>query len=132
MNGERLYLKGWNWVPIDALFGVPRPDRLAHLVALARSAGVDLFRVWGGGLIETEAFYEACNGNTGIAIGDGINVLNNNADSYGDGINVLNGACALPWLWQGPANVFVEGQEATYVACNSDGTTYGDGHIPAT
>ncbi|RIQ34085.1 hypothetical protein DY240_03950, partial [Jiangella rhizosphaerae] len=82
------------------------------------------FNIFVGG---QEAYYEACNGNTGIAIGDGINVLNNGADSYGDGINVLNNTCAAPWLWQGPANGAVEDQSAYYVVCNTEETTYGDG-----
>lgn len=59
-NGHRGYLKGWNWVPADALYGAVRPDRLEHLLTLARDAGVNLLRVWGGGLIETPDFYNLC------------------------------------------------------------------------
>jgi beta-mannosidase len=39
---------------------VPRADRLGHLLRLARDANVNLLRIWGGGLIESEAFYDAC------------------------------------------------------------------------
>jgi beta-mannosidase len=53
-------VNGWNWVPADALYGVPRPDRVEHLLHLAAGANVNLLRVWGGGLIETEAFYGPC------------------------------------------------------------------------
>jgi hypothetical protein len=60
-------IKGWNWCPIDALYGVPRPEKLAHLLELAAAAGVNLLRVWGGGLIETDEFYEHC-GRLGIAV----------------------------------------------------------------
>ncbi|MET8473113.1 sugar-binding domain-containing protein [Streptomyces sp. NPDC006422] len=60
VNGRRVYAKGWNWVPQDALHGVPRPERLAHLLNLAADAHVTLLRVWGGGLIETEEFYSLC------------------------------------------------------------------------
>jgi beta-mannosidase len=60
VNGHRVYLKGWNWVPMDIHHGVEDPDRLAHLVDLAARAHVNLLRVWGGGLIEKEAFYRAC------------------------------------------------------------------------
>ncbi|HSJ56467.1 MAG TPA: glycoside hydrolase family 2 TIM barrel-domain containing protein, partial [Anaerolineae bacterium] len=60
VNGRRIYVKGWNWVPLDALYGVPRPDRLERLLHLARRADVNLLRVWGGGLIEKEAFYDLC------------------------------------------------------------------------
>ena len=60
VNGHNVYAKGWNWVPIDVLYGVPRPEKLARLLELARRAHVNLLRVWGGGLIESEAFYDLC------------------------------------------------------------------------
>jgi beta-mannosidase len=60
VNGRRTAIRGWNWVPIDALYGVPRPEKLAHLLRLAARAHVNLVRVWGGGLIETPEFYELC------------------------------------------------------------------------
>ena len=60
VNGERVAIRGWNWVPVDALYGVPRPEKVAHLLGLARRANVNLLRVWGGGLIETPEFYETC------------------------------------------------------------------------
>ncbi|HET9380807.1 MAG TPA: hypothetical protein VFP69_08250 [Streptomyces sp.] len=60
VNGRRIHLKGWNWVPQDALYGVPRPERLAHLLRLAADAHVTLLRVWGGGLVETADFYRHC------------------------------------------------------------------------
>jgi beta-mannosidase len=51
-------IRGWNWVPIDALYGVPRPEKLARLLDLAARANVNLLRVWGGGLIESDEFYD--------------------------------------------------------------------------
>jgi beta-mannosidase len=60
VNGQRVYIKGWNWVPLDAMYGVPRPEKLDHLLTLAQRAHVNLLRVWGGGLIEKSAFYERC------------------------------------------------------------------------
>jgi beta-mannosidase len=60
VNGVRAPVKGWNWVPVDALYGVPRPEKLAHLLELAARANANLIRVWGGGLIETPEFYDLC------------------------------------------------------------------------
>jgi beta-mannosidase len=60
VNGVAVPVQGWNWVPIDALYGVPRPEKLAHLLGLAARANVNLIRVWGGGLIETPEFYDLC------------------------------------------------------------------------
>ncbi|MDF2628283.1 MAG: hypothetical protein K0R39_2114 [Symbiobacteriaceae bacterium] len=61
VNGQRLFVKGFNWVPIDHMYG--RPDlgeRYAQLIEQAKAAGANLLRVWGGGLIERERFYDLC------------------------------------------------------------------------
>jgi beta-mannosidase len=60
VNGERTDIRGWNWVPIDVCYGVPRPEKLERLLELARRANVNLLRVWGGGVIESEEFYAHC------------------------------------------------------------------------
>ncbi|WP_274362977.1 glycoside hydrolase family 2 protein [Paenibacillus thermotolerans] len=60
VNGFKVYIKGWNWVPIDAMYGVDRPAKLERLLTLAKRANVNMLRVWGGGLIEKDAFYEWC------------------------------------------------------------------------
>jgi beta-mannosidase len=60
VNGQPLYLKGWNLVPVDQLYGRERKEQYERLVRLAKEANVNLLRVWGGGLIERELFYELC------------------------------------------------------------------------
>jgi beta-mannosidase len=60
VNGVAMPAIGWNWVPADALYGSAPEARVRHLVELAASSGARLLRVWGGGLIETDAFYDAC------------------------------------------------------------------------
>jgi beta-mannosidase len=60
VNGKKVYIKGWNWVPLDVMCGVPNDAKLMHLLTLAKNANVNLLRIWGGGLIEREAFYRLC------------------------------------------------------------------------
>jgi beta-mannosidase len=60
VNGRKIYAKGWNWVPMDVMYSVPCPAKLERLLTLAQRAHVNLLRVWGGGLIETEDFYAQC------------------------------------------------------------------------
>ncbi len=60
VNGRKAFIKGWNWVPMNVLYGVEQPGKLAHLLTLAQRAHVNLLRVWGGGLIERESFYDLC------------------------------------------------------------------------
>lgn len=60
VNGQKMYIKGWNWVPVDVLYGVPRPEKIKRLLQLAKNANVNMLRVWGGGLIEKDLFYDLC------------------------------------------------------------------------
>ena len=60
LNDRILYIKGYNWVPADVMYGSVKEERIRHLIQLARQAGVNMFRVWGGGLIETDTFYRIC------------------------------------------------------------------------
>jgi len=61
LNGERLYLRGVNWVPLDLLRGDGREvKRYRNLLQAAVDAGVNAIRVWGGGGRERKAFYDLC------------------------------------------------------------------------
>jgi beta-mannosidase len=60
VNGRREFIRGVNWVPADSLPGRLRRDDYVHLLGMARAAGVNLLRVWGGGLREKRAFYDLC------------------------------------------------------------------------
>ena len=60
VNGRKLFINGWNWVPMDVLYGVEQPEKRERLLRLAQNAGVNMLRVWGGGLIEKQQFYDLC------------------------------------------------------------------------
>jgi|GEM_PF-1159014 len=59
VNGRKMFAKGGNWIPVDQLLRLDR-DRYDRLLSLARDANFNLLRVWGGGLYETDDFYELC------------------------------------------------------------------------
>lgn len=60
INGNREFIRGANWVPLDAIPGrVQHEDYVARLKQ-ARDANVNFLRVWGGGLTEKRAFYDLC------------------------------------------------------------------------
>ena len=60
INGRPIFIKGWNWVPIDNMYGGDHAAKYERLIRLAKEANVNLLRVWGGGLIESELFYQLC------------------------------------------------------------------------
>ena len=59
-NGRPIYIKGWNWGPVDQLFGRDLEDRYRHMIRLAKAAHVNMLRVNGAGPIERELFYDLC------------------------------------------------------------------------
>jgi beta-mannosidase len=60
VNGRRFYSFGANWIPAHAFPStITRGALKEHLLA-ARRAGMNTLRVWGGGLYESDDFYELC------------------------------------------------------------------------
>ncbi|SMQ62559.1 beta-mannosidase [Devosia lucknowensis] len=60
VNDTPIYVCGANWIPDDCFLPRVTPERYAERIAQAKGANINLLRVWGGGIYETEAFYEAC------------------------------------------------------------------------
>lgn len=60
LNGYDVFCKGSNWIPIDNFPGRRSRDEYASLVGDAAEVGMNMLRVWGGGLYEHEDFYDAC------------------------------------------------------------------------
>lgn len=59
-NGVPFFAKGANWIPADTF--APRLTRahIEHLIRSAADAHMNMLRVWGGGLYESDEFYDLC------------------------------------------------------------------------
>ena len=60
VNGQPVFVKGANWIPDDHLLTRITRERLARRVDQALDANMNLLRIWGGGIYETEDFYDVC------------------------------------------------------------------------
>lgn len=60
VNGQRIFAKGSNWVPRDAMPTRATAERENSLVAKAVHAHMNLMRLWGGGFYENDSFFDAC------------------------------------------------------------------------
>lgn len=60
VNGKRIYVQGVNLTPLDHLYGNVTRGHYAWMVRCMQQANVNLVRVWGGGVIEKEIFYDLC------------------------------------------------------------------------
>lgn len=60
LNGKPLCARGANWVPVSNRLSGVKDGVYRRLVEMAQSAGMNLISVWGGGVYESDAFYNAC------------------------------------------------------------------------
>ncbi|MCF0196121.1 MAG: glycoside hydrolase family 2 [Bacteroidaceae bacterium] len=58
VNGKQIFVRGSNWIPEAML----RTDdaRMETELAYTNQSGINLLRLWGGGIAESDRFYELC------------------------------------------------------------------------
>lgn len=66
VNGDPTFMKGTGWCTPDALMRFTR-ERYDAFLSAAKHQNVNIVRAWGGGLVETDDFYDLCD-EYGIAV----------------------------------------------------------------
>jgi len=59
VNGQKVFIKGGNWIASDALLRLSK-ERYDAEVRMHAEMNMNMIRVWGGGLTERPEFYDAC------------------------------------------------------------------------
>jgi len=60
LNGVPIFARGVNWIPASSFVGAITASDHQALLEDAVAANVNMIRVWGGGVYEADAFYDAC------------------------------------------------------------------------
>ena len=60
VNGEPMFCRGANWIPEGLFPGTAADELVITRIDQAVEANFDMLRVWGGGVYESHAFYDAC------------------------------------------------------------------------
>jgi beta-mannosidase len=60
VNGRRIFIKGTNWVCPEIFPGTITRERYKGLLERVRDANLSMVRVWGGGIVNKESFYDLC------------------------------------------------------------------------
>ena len=60
VNGQQVNVRGANWIPDDTFVTRVTPERYRAAVGDAVDSNMNLLRIWGGGIYEQDAFYDAC------------------------------------------------------------------------
>ena len=80
VNNKPFFVKGINWMSVDPLYDFDK-DKYDWLLQTAKDAGIQMIRVWGGGALEIEDFYEKCNA-LGILIWQDFPKANNDTPGW--------------------------------------------------
>jgi len=59
VNGQKIFIKGGNWIMSDAMLRLTK-ERYDAEIRYHRDMNLNLIRIWGGSLVERPEFYEAC------------------------------------------------------------------------
>ena len=60
VNGVPIMCKGADWVPCEPFVSEESDGKITKILSLSRDAGMNIVRVWGGGVFEKEHFYSEC------------------------------------------------------------------------
>jgi beta-mannosidase len=60
VNGRKIWARGANWIPDHSFPSIVSRARYREQLERAKDLGFNMLRVWGGGLYETNDFYDLC------------------------------------------------------------------------
>jgi beta-mannosidase len=108
LNGQAVFIKGANYIPIKYFPGQTNKTDYETLISSCKKANINMLRVWGGGNYEDDYFYELCDQN-GIMVwqdfmfacsmypADSLFVTNVIAEANEQTIRLRKHACMAVW-----------------------------------
>lgn len=60
VNGQKVYARGFTTIPPDYLKVHDSWDAYARLFTIMKNAQTNMSRIWGGGVVENEQYYDTC------------------------------------------------------------------------
>jgi len=60
INGVPVFAKGGNWIPADSFPSRISKQKYRQLLESVRDTNMNMLRVWGGGIYESDDFYDLC------------------------------------------------------------------------
>ncbi len=60
INGESLFARGANYIPQSHFLPSVQPEDYEKLIEEVKASGMNMLRVWGGGIYENDLFYDLC------------------------------------------------------------------------
>lgn len=88
LNGRKIFSKGSNFVNADIFPAVTQKEAYKNLVAAAKDANMNMFRIWGGAGLAKPEFYDLCD-EMGIMVWQEFMLACNNYEGTEHYLNIL-------------------------------------------
>lgn len=60
VNGRKIFTRGANWVPMNAVYGDIKKEDYDQIFARVMESNISMLRIWGGGIYEPDYFFDLC------------------------------------------------------------------------
>ena len=60
INGIKIFCKGCDWIPSDCFISNITEEKYKKLLKFAKDGNMNMLRIWGGGIYESDIFYDLC------------------------------------------------------------------------
>ena len=60
INGVPIFIRGADWIPSDSFITRFSREDMEFYIKATRDSGMNMLRIWGGGMYESEDFYDMC------------------------------------------------------------------------
>ncbi|KAK9320230.1 glycoside hydrolase superfamily [Lipomyces orientalis] len=125
VNGVDVFCGGSCWIPADSILTNISPERYRAWIELLVTGNQKMVRVWGGGVYEHEAFYDACD-ELGVLVWQDFMFACGNYPCYPEMLDTVaaEAVCNVRRLRHHPSLVIFAGNNEDYQVQESNGLTY--------
>jgi len=128
VNGKPMFVRGSNWIPEAML--KDNDKRMAAVLRMSRQCGFNLLRLWGGGIVESDYFYQLCD-EYGFMVWGEFFMTGDTRHPQDKAVYFANVASSLKRIRNHPSIVFwVASNESTEVSGTRELVNHLDGTRP--
>ena len=123
INNIPIFCGGSNWIPGE--FGPNDPQKYREWIRMVVESNQTMIRVWGGGIFEDEAFYDACD-EMGVLVWQDFLFACGNYPAYPEFLALVKREATenVKLLRHHPSIVIYAGNNEDYQYCESEGLKY--------
>jgi mannosylglycoprotein endo-beta-mannosidase len=111
VNGRPLFIRGTNWIPENMLR--QSDERMYAEFRYTAQSGINLIRLWGGGITESDYFFQLCD-ELGILVWTEFWVTGDTKHPYDTGLHLKNAASTVKRIRNHPSQA--------YYVCSNEST----------